>query len=74
MAEPKITPPPAMPPHVQQQAAQTRTYQDKKIVASRPSRQGDPGYELSCAEAQVTIILEDGTEKVVKSSELTTQQ
>lgn len=43
---------------------------DKKIVATRPARQGDAGYELSCVEGQVTVILEDGSEQVVKNSEL----
>ena len=46
------------------------TWNDKKIVAKRPARAGDQGYELSCVESQVTIILEDGSEQVVKASEL----
>jgi len=48
------------------------TYQDQKIVARRPSRAGDPGYELSTIYDQVTITLEDGTECVVKSTDLVT--
>jgi len=47
-------------------------YQDKLVIASRLSRQGDPGYELNSMEPQVTITLEDGTEKVVKASEVKT--
>ena len=42
---------------------------DKKIVASRAARAGDQGYELSSAEGQVTLILEDGSEQVVKESQ-----
>ena len=43
---------------------------DKKIVATRASRAGDQGYELSSAEGQVTVILEDGSEQVLKESAL----
>jgi len=46
------------------------TYHDKKIVATRAARQGDDGYQLSTIYDQVTIIFEDGSEKVVKSSDL----
>ncbi len=45
-------------------------YQGKKIVATRPARAGDDGYQLSTIDTQVTIILEDGSEKVVKPSDL----
>ena len=40
-------------------------YQEKKIVSSRPSREGDDGYQLNTVCDQVTVILEDGTEKVI---------
>lgn len=43
---------------------------DKKIVATRPARNGDAGYQLSCLEGQVTVILEDGSEQVLKDSEM----
>jgi len=46
-------------------------YNDKKIVATRSSRAGDDGYQLSTAYEQVTIILEDGSDKVLKRSDLT---
>jgi hypothetical protein len=46
------------------------TFNDKKIVATRSSRQGDDGYQLSTIDDQVTMIFEDGSEKVVKSSDL----
>jgi len=46
------------------------TFADKKIVATRSSRQGDDGYELSTIYDQVTLIFEDGSEKVVKSDDL----
>jgi hypothetical protein len=42
----------------------------KKIVARRAARQGDDGYQLSTLDEQVTIILEDGSEKVLKGSDL----
>jgi hypothetical protein len=42
----------------------------KKIVARRSSRQGDDGYQLNTLDEQVTIILDDGSDKVVKSSDL----
>ena len=41
----------------------------KKIVATRAARAGDHGYELSSAEGQVALILEDGSEQVVKESQ-----
>ena len=69
---PAATPAPA-PARPEQKVVKTKqleTYQDKKIVARRPSRQGDDGYQLSTLDDQVTIILEDGSEKVVKSSDL----
>jgi len=46
------------------------TLGDKKIVATRASRQGDDGYQLSTPDDQVTMIFEDGSDKVVKSSDL----
>jgi Glycine cleavage system T protein (aminomethyltransferase) len=46
------------------------TFGDKKIVATRSSRNGDDGYELSTPYDQVTMIFEDGSEKVVKSDDL----
>ena len=46
------------------------TFGEKKIVATRASRQGDDGYQLSTPDGQVTMIFEDGSEKVVKSSDL----
>jgi len=59
MAEDKIEPLPATT------KATPQTYQTKKIVASRPSRASDPGYQLSTIDSQVTITLEDGTEQVI---------
>jgi len=46
------------------------TFGDKKIVATRSSRQGDDGYQLSTVDTQVTLIFEDGSERVVKDSDL----
>ena len=46
------------------------TIGDKKIVATRASRQGDDGYQLSTPDDQVTVIFEDGSDKVVKSDAL----
>jgi hypothetical protein len=46
------------------------TFGDKKIVARRSARQGDDGYQLSTVDDQVTIIFEDGSEKVIKSGDL----
>jgi hypothetical protein len=54
-----------------QQHAQQK-YQGMKVVSSRKAREGDPGYQLSTVDEQIMITLEDGTEKVVKPSELTT--
>jgi hypothetical protein len=42
----------------------------KKIVATRPSREGDDGYQLSTVDDQVTVIFEDGGDRVVRSSDL----
>jgi len=66
------------PPHAAQTSAEApakprklrTTFADKKIVATRSSRQGDDGYELSTIYDQVTLIFEDGSEKVVKSDDL----
>jgi hypothetical protein len=76
------TPAPA-PPQPQQTQAQAQqnaqaakpkklrtTIGDKKIVATRTSRQGDDGYQLSTPDDQVTVIFEDGSDKVVKSDAL----
>jgi len=64
MAEDKIEP---LPPKAKTTTTATtpQTYQGNKIVASRPSRASDPGYQLSTIDDQVTITLEDGTEKVI---------
>lgn len=43
---------------------------DKKIVATRAARAGDAGYQLSTVDEQVTAILEDGSELVVKPVDL----
>ena len=45
-------------------------YQGQKVVATRKSRDGDLGYQLNTPYDQVTIILEDGTERVVYSHDL----
>jgi hypothetical protein len=45
-------------------------YQGLKVVATRKSRDGDAGYQLNTPYDQVTIILEDGTERVVYSHDL----
>lgn len=45
-------------------------WNDKKIVATRPSRAGDAGYQLSTVDEQVTVIMEDGSDAVVKPSDL----
>jgi len=66
------------PPHAAQTSAEApakprklrTTFADKKIVATRSSRQGDDGYQLSTIDDQVTLIFEDGSEKVVKSDDL----
>lgn len=65
---PTHTPTPAEAPPKPQKLR--TTFADKKIVARRSSRQGDDGYELSTIHDQVTIIFEDGSEKVIKSSDL----
>lgn len=57
MAEQKPSPPTAK--------AAPQKYQGKLIIASRPSRAGDPGYELTTVNPQVTVTLEDGTENVI---------
>jgi hypothetical protein len=58
-------------PQPQPKPRKLRTvYQDKKIVATRSARQGDDGYQLSTIDDQVTIIFEDGSEKVIKSDDL----
>ncbi len=66
--EPKTVTPPAPAPAPQ--LVPLTEYQGKKIVARRPSRAGDDGYQLSTAYEQVTIIFDDGSEKVVNSSDL----
>jgi hypothetical protein len=48
-----------------------QTYQGKIVKSSRPARDGDPGYAIGGVE-QVTITLDDGTEKTVKKSEVIT--
>ena len=59
------------PPPTKEKPLKLRTtYQDKKIVATRAARQGDDGYQLSTIYDQVTMIFEDGSEKVIKSSDL----
>jgi len=68
MAEAK-TPKYEAPAAAPKQVAVTE-YEGKKIVATRPARAGDDGYQLSTVDTQVTIIFEDGTEKVVKPSDL----
>ena len=77
MAEPKHPPagasaPTPTPAPAATEKKQQQKYQDKLVIASRPARQGDDGYQLNSLESQVNITLEDGTEKVVKVSELTT--
>ena len=61
-ATPQTPPPPKM--------KKKEKIGDKKIVATRAARAGDQGYELSCVEGQVTVILEDGSEQVLKESQL----
>jgi hypothetical protein len=46
-------------------------YQGKNIRSQREAREGDEGFKQGAD--QVTITLEDGTEKVVKRSEVTGQ-
>lgn len=45
------------------------TYQGKKVQSMRAATQGDQGFQQG--QDQVYITLEDGTEKVVKRSEVT---
>jgi hypothetical protein len=47
-------------------------YQGKNIKSQREAREGDEGFKQGAAD-QVTITMEDGTEKVVKRSEVTGQ-
>jgi hypothetical protein len=47
-------------------------YQGKPIHSQREARDGDPGFTKG--SDQVTITLEDGSEKTVKRSEVTGQQ
>ena len=47
--------------------AQQQTYQGKNVLV-RDAREGDPGFVKGTD--QVTITLEDGTEKTVKRSEV----
>lgn len=73
--EPEYQPPQHKPAHAEVQLQPKpqklrTTFQDKKIVATRSSRQGDNGYKLSTLDDQVTMIFEDGSELVVKSSDL----
>jgi len=68
--EPADTPEPKAPAAKQVQTKQLTEFQGKKIVARRSSRQGDDGYQLNTLDDQVTIIMEDGSDKVVKSSDL----
>jgi hypothetical protein len=46
-------------------------YQGKNIKSQREAREGDDGFKQGAD--QVTITMEDGTEKVVKRSEVTGQ-
>lgn len=62
--------PKAVAPTPAPQLVPLTEYGGKKIVARRSSRAGDDGYQLSTAYEQVTIIFDDGSEKVVKSSDL----
>jgi len=63
------------PPHAQQQPVQKApklrtTIGEKKIVANRAARQGDDGYQLNTVYDQVTVIFEDGSEKVINSADM----
>jgi len=64
--ETKYTPP------VKATQQQQKMYGDRLVVAVRPSRAGDDGYQLSTPDAQVTAIFEDGSDKVVKPEDITT--
>jgi hypothetical protein len=46
-------------------------YQGKNIRTVRDAREGDPGFAKGTD--QVVVTLEDGTEKTVKRSEVTTK-
>lgn len=46
-------------------------YQGKNIKSQREAREGDEGFKQG--SDQVTITMEDGTERVVKRSEVTGQ-
>jgi hypothetical protein len=45
------------------------TYQGKPVKSVRDARDGDPGFQKG--QDMVCITLEDGTEKVVKRTEVT---
>lgn len=47
----------------------TKQYQGKNVRSVREAQEGDPGYQKDVAD-QVVVTLDDGTEKVVKRSEL----
>jgi hypothetical protein len=51
--------------------AQQSTYQGKNVRV-RDAREGDPGFVKGSAD-QVVVTLDDGTEKTVKRSEVTTK-
>jgi hypothetical protein len=53
----------------QKEATMAKQYQGKPVRSSRPARQGDDGFVKDTD--QVVITLDDGTEKTVKSSEVT---
>jgi hypothetical protein len=70
MKEPQtFTTPPATTKPATPTQQKGQSYQDQRVIHSRPSREGDPGYQLSTIADQVTIVLEDGTEKVIRSDE-----
>jgi hypothetical protein len=50
--------------------AQTHQYQGKNVQV-RDARNGDPGFQQG--GDQVVVTLDDGTEKTVKRSEVTTK-
>lgn len=47
----------------------SQQYQGKNIKSMRDARDGDPGFQKG--QDMVCITLDDGTEKVVKRSEVT---
>jgi hypothetical protein len=47
-----------------------QTYQGKPVKSVRDAKDGDPGFQKGQVD-QVCITLDDGTEKVVKRSEVT---